>query len=166
MRHAGWVAGSRSAGLLLYRADPDGVRVLLAHMGGPYWASKDARAWTIPKGEYEPDEDPLAAARREFEEELGSTPPTGAAARELGEIRQSGGKVVLAWAVPGDFDVTTVQSNTFELEWPPRSGKTRTFPEIDRAAWFDLDTARQKIVAGQVPFLDRIADRDEPGRAG
>jgi predicted NUDIX family NTP pyrophosphohydrolase len=151
------MAGSRSAGLLLYRRDQGAIKVLLGHMGGPYWASRDAHAWTIPKGEYGPDDDPLAAAQREFEEELGSAPPTTAVPRMLGEVRQSGGKVVTAWALEADLEVSSARSNTFELEWPPRSGRMQTFPEIDRVAWFDLDIAREKIVAGQAPFLDRIA---------
>jgi predicted NUDIX family NTP pyrophosphohydrolase len=160
------MAGSRSAGLLLYRTDRDGVKVLLGHMGGPYWASKDARAWTIPKGEYGPDEDSLATARREFEEELGSPPPTTAAPCLLGEVRQSGGKMVTAWALEADFDISSAHSNTFELEWPPRSGRMQTFPEIDRVAWIDLDAAREKIVAGQAPFLDRLAVECESRRPG
>ena len=146
---------ARSAGLLLYRR---GVRleVLLAHMGGPFWARKDAGAWTIPKGEYADDEDPLDAARREWREELGAAPPEGLVL-DLGEVRQKAGKTVRAWAVEGDFDVTTLVSNTFEIEWPPRSGQRATFPEVDRAEWLDLNTARTKIVAAQSEFLDRLA---------
>lgn len=144
-----------SAGLLLYRRG-DPVEVLLGHMGGPFWAKKDAGAWSIPKGEYEPDEQPLAAARREFAEELGAPPPAGAGYRELGSLRQSGGKVVTAWAVEGDLDVSGIVSNTFEMAWPPRSGRMRTFPEIDRACWFTLADARERIVRGQVGFLDRL----------
>ncbi|WP_375481387.1 NUDIX domain-containing protein [uncultured Jatrophihabitans sp.] len=144
-----------SAGLLLYRLEPAGLELLLAHMGGPLWASKDDRAWTVPKGEYDDTEDAYAAARREFAEELGSEPPDGDPV-PLGEIRQSGGKRVTAWALPGDLDVTTVQSNDFELEWPPRSGRTQTFPEIDRAAWFDPGTARSKLVTAQSAFVDRL----------
>lgn len=150
------MTATRSAGLLLYRVDPDGVRVLLAHMGGPYWARKDDRAWTIPKGEFGPDEDALAAARREFAEELGSPPPDGARYIGLGDVRQSGGKVVTAWAVEGDLDPATVVSNLVELEWPPRSGRMQSFPEIDRAAWFDPDTARRKVIAAQQAFVDRL----------
>ncbi|HEY2204750.1 MAG TPA: NUDIX domain-containing protein [Pseudonocardia sp.] len=148
---------TRSAGLLLYRLTADGPEVLLGHMGGPLWARRDDRAWSIPKGEYPPDEEPLAAARREFAEELGSPPPDGEA-RPLGEVRQSGGKVVVAWALAGDLDVGTVRSNTFEMEWPRGSGRTRSFPEIDRAAWFGLDAARPKLVSAQVAFLDRLAE--------
>jgi predicted NUDIX family NTP pyrophosphohydrolase len=143
----------RSAGLLLYRRP--GPELLLVHMGGPYWARKDAGAWTIPKGEYA-DEDPVAAARREFAEELGSPPPDGPLL-ELGSVRQRGGKTVQAWAVEGDFDVATLVSNTFEIEWPPRSGRRASFPEVDRAEWFDPDTARRKIVAAQAEFVDRLA---------
>jgi predicted NUDIX family NTP pyrophosphohydrolase len=129
--------------------------VLLGHMGGPYWARKDAGAWTIPKGEVEPGEDPLAVAHREFEEELGVPVPAGTVT-DLGEIRQAGGKTVRAWAVEGDLDAAAIVSNTFELEWPPHSGRMETFPEIDRAAWFDLERARAVIITGQRPLLDRL----------
>lgn len=144
---------AQSAGLLLYRTRP-AFEVLLVHMGGPYWARKDEGAWTVPKGEYE--DDPLGAARREFTEELGSPPPDGPL-RDLGTVRQKGGKVVQVWAVEGDFDVRTLVSNTFEIEWPPRSGRLASFPEVDRAEWFDPDTARRKIVAAQAEFVDRLA---------
>lgn len=144
-----------SAGLLLHRTGPDGaVQVLLAHMGGPFWARKDDGAWSIPKGEHAPSEDARAAARREFAEELGTPAPEGEL-RELGTVR-SGAKVIAAFTLAGDFDADRIVSNTFELEWPPRSGRTQTFPEVDRAAWFDLDTARRKIVKSQRPFLDRM----------
>ena len=147
---------AQSAGLLLYRTRPDTtVEVLLGHMGGPFWARKDEHAWSIPKGEYGDDEDALAAARREFAEETGAEPPDGEPL-PLGEVRQSGGKRVVAWALEGDLDPATVKSNTFTLEWPPRSGLQQEFPEIDRAAWFDLDTARRKVVKGQVPLLDAL----------
>lgn len=146
----------RSAGIVLFRRTERGVEVLLGHMGGPYWARKDAGAWTIPKGEIEPDEDPLAVARREFAEELGCRVPATEFV-DLGEIRQAGGKTVKAWAVEGDLDATTIVSNTFDLEWPPKSGDIRTFPEIDRAAWFDLESARSAIISGQREFLDRLA---------
>jgi predicted NUDIX family NTP pyrophosphohydrolase len=126
-------------------------------MGGPLWSRKDEHAWTIPKGEYAADEDPLAAARREFAEELGSPPPDGPWLA-LGDVRQSGGKTVTAWAVEGQFDPQTAVSNTFELEWPPRSGRLQSFPEVDRAAWFDVDTARTKLIAAQAAFLDRLVD--------
>ena len=144
-----------SAGVLLHRTGPDGaVQVLLAHMGGPFWARKDEGAWSIPKGEHPVEEDARAAARREFAEELGSSAPDGEL-RDLGTVR-SGSKVIAAFALVGDLDADRVVSNTFELEWPPRSGRTQAFPEVDRAAWFDLDTARRKIVKSQRPFLDRI----------
>ena len=148
----------RSAGLLLYRVRHGEPEVLLGHMGGPFWARKDDRAWSIPKGEYGDDEDPLAAARREFAEEIGSAPPDGEALT-LGEVRQSGGKRVVAWALEGDLDPATVRSNTFVMEWPPRSGRQQEFPEIDRAAWFGLDAARSKVVKGQVPLLDALEQK-------
>ena len=144
----------RSAGLLLYRRSAAGLAVLLVHPGGPFWAKKDLGAWSIPKGEYAAGEEPLAAAQREFFEETGAR-PHGAFA-PLGEIRQPGGKHVTAWAVEGDFDPATLVSNTFELEWPPRSGRKRAFPEVDRADWFSPDDARKKILAGQRPFIDRL----------
>jgi predicted NUDIX family NTP pyrophosphohydrolase len=147
----------RSAGLLLYRTREAGLELLLGHMGGPFWAKKDERAWSIPKGEYTPEEDALAAARREFREEMGSDAPEGSAT-PLGELKQPGGKVISVWCVQGDFDPAGVRSNTFTLEWPPRSGTFRDFPEIDRAAWFDAESARQKLVRGQVPFVDRLLE--------
>jgi predicted NUDIX family NTP pyrophosphohydrolase len=151
------VAAKRSAGLLLHRRNGTALEVLLGHMGGPLWSRRDERAWSIPKGEYLPPEEPLDAARREFAEELGSAAPTGEPI-ELGEVKQSGGKIVTAWAIAGDFDVTTVRSNTFEMEWPRGSGRVQAFPEIDRAEWFTIDTARSKVVAAQVDFLDRLVD--------
>lgn len=129
--------------------------MLLVHPGGPFWARKDEGAWSIPKGEYEPSEDPVSAARREFAEELGSPPPDGPVL-DLGEVTQQGGKRVRAWAIAGDLDVTTVVSNTFEMEWPPRSGRRRSFPECDRAEWFTLDVAAAKVLGAQRPFLDRL----------
>ncbi|MCV2488219.1 NUDIX domain-containing protein [Geodermatophilus sp. YIM 151500] len=148
----------RSAGILLHRIGPAGhPEVLIGHMGGPFWARKDAGAWTIPKGEHGPDEDPLAVARREFEEELGSPVPA-AELVPLGEVRQSSGKVLTVWAAEGDLDAATTSSNTFELEWPPRSGRIQQFPEVDRAAWLPVDEARGKLVAGQVPLLDRLLE--------
>jgi predicted NUDIX family NTP pyrophosphohydrolase len=144
-----------SAGLLLYRRREDGVEVFLAHPGGPFWARKDRQAWSIPKGEYEAGEDALAAARREFAEETGVEPEGPFVA--LTPRRQPGGKVVHAWAVEGDCDATAIRSNTFEMEWPPRSGRMQTFPEIDRAAWFSLAEARDKVHAGQVGLLDELA---------
>lgn len=146
----------RSAGLLLYRRRGDGLELLLVHPGGPYWAKKDDGAWSMPKGEYTDDEEPFEVALREFREELGSPPPETDAAVFLGERRQPSGKVVSAWAVEGDLDVTNVESNSFEMEWPPRSGRTAEFPEVDRAGWFDPDDARRKLLRGQVPFIDLL----------
>jgi predicted NUDIX family NTP pyrophosphohydrolase len=147
-----------SAGILLYRRPGGGgCEVLAGHMGGPFWARKDAGAWSIPKGEHGPDDDPLAAARREFEEEMGSPVPT-AELVPLGTVRQSGGKVLTVWAGEGDLDAASTRSNTFPLEWPPRSGRVQEFPEIDRAAWLSLDEAREKLVRGQVAYLDRLLD--------
>ena len=146
-----------SAGLLLFRVREDGVlEVLLGHMGGPFWARKDEGAWSIPKGELDDGEAPLAGARREFAEELGHAPPDGPLL-ELGEIRQKGGKRVIAFALEGDFDPATIVPGTFELQWPPRSGRTQAFPEVDRVAWLDLATAAAKIVRGQVVLLERLA---------
>ena len=147
----------RSAGLLLHRGEGAGLQVLLVHPGGPLWTHRDAGAWSIPKGECSDGEDPLAAARREFEEELGSAPPPGTP-DDLGEIRQKSGKRVRAWALAGDLDSTRIVSNTFELEWPPRSGKLIEIPEVDRAEWFGIDAAREKINSGQVPLLDRLEE--------
>jgi predicted NUDIX family NTP pyrophosphohydrolase len=149
-----------SAGLLLYRDAAGRLEVLLVHPGGPFWAKKDAGAWSIPKGEIGAGEDPLAAAKREFEEETGTRPPGEAIA--LPPRRQAGGKLVHAWAVRGDLDPAALKSTTFTLEWPPRSGRRQEFPEVDRAAWFTLDEARDKILKSQAPFLDdleRIAGR-------
>jgi predicted NUDIX family NTP pyrophosphohydrolase len=149
----------RSAGLLLYRWNADGeIEVMVAHMGGPFWGRKDERAWTIPKGEYGDDEEPLAAARREFEEEIGRPPPDGPVV-DLGEVKQSGGKLVRAWALEGDVDVSEIESNTFEVEWPPRSGRIQAFPEVDRAEWVDLDTAARKLVKAQAGLIDRLRER-------
>ncbi|MGW0733094.1 NUDIX domain-containing protein [Streptomyces sp. NPDC002851] len=148
----------RSAGLLLYRRTADGTEVLLGHMGGPFWAHRDAGAWSIPKGEYEPDEQPMAAARREFEEELGLAPPQGAYL-PLGETRQSNGKVVTVWAVEGDLDPDQIVPGTFSMEWPKGSGSLREFPEIDRVAWFVPEAAAGKLVKGQAVFLARLLER-------
>jgi predicted NUDIX family NTP pyrophosphohydrolase len=145
----------RSAGLLLHRGRGEDLEVLLVHPGGPVWAHRDAGAWSLPKGEYLDGEDPLAAARREFQEELGTAPPEGDP-DDLGEIRQKSGKRVHAWAMAGDLDTAKVHSNTFMFEWPPRSGKTIEIPEVDRAEWFGLRAAREKINPGQVPLLDRL----------
>jgi predicted NUDIX family NTP pyrophosphohydrolase len=148
----------RSAGILLYRRGDDGVEVLLVHPGGPLWARRDAGAWSIPKGEYGDAEDPLAVALREFEEETGHRPPEGELVA-LGEVRQKGGKVVSAWAAPGDVDADAITSNTFTMEWPPRSGSRKEFPEVDRAGWFDLATAREKLLPAQAGLVDRLAER-------
>jgi predicted NUDIX family NTP pyrophosphohydrolase len=145
----------RSAGILLWRRGEAGPEVLIGHMGGPFWARKDDAAWSLPKGELEPGEDALAVARREFEEEIGSPVPATDLV-PLGEVRQSGGKVLTVWAAEGDLDAGAVVSNTFSLEWPPRSGRVQDFPEIDRAAWVPVDVARTRLVKGQVPLLDRL----------
>jgi predicted NUDIX family NTP pyrophosphohydrolase len=148
-----------SAGLLLFRRRGDALEVFIAHMGGPFWARKDDAAWSIVKGEYdEATEDPLAAARREFAEETGSAAPEGPTI-DLGEIRQSSGKRVRAWAIESDFDPATVRSNTFTIEWPRGSGRQQEFPEIDRADWFGLPTAREKLVKGQRGLLDVLEER-------
>ncbi len=145
----------RSAGILLFREARGGIEVLLVHPGGPFWAKRDRGAWSIPKGEYDDGEDALAAARREFEEELGAPAPDGPPF-ELGEVKQRGGKVVVAWALEGDLDPATVRSNTFTIEWPPKSGAMKEFPEVDRAEWFGLDEARKRILPAQAPLLDRL----------
>jgi predicted NUDIX family NTP pyrophosphohydrolase len=144
----------RSAGLLLFRGGPGAIEVLLVHPGGPFWANKDAHAWSIPKGEFVESEDPLQAAIREFQEETGTTVAGDFTALE--PRRQPSGKVVYAWAVRADFDPGQLRSNTFSIEWPPRSGRQQTFTEIDRAAWFSLDVARTKISKGQVAFLEEL----------
>jgi predicted NUDIX family NTP pyrophosphohydrolase len=150
----------RSAGLLVHRDRDGATEVLLVHPGGPFWAKRDDGAWSIPKGELDDgDDDGLATARREFREELGVDAPD-ADPRPLGEVRQKGGKVVEAWAVAGDVDTAAVVSNTFETEWPPRSGRMQTFPEVDRAAWFALDAARVKLNPAQCDFLDRLTASD------
>jgi predicted NUDIX family NTP pyrophosphohydrolase len=150
------MATRQSAGILLHRQGPAGPEVLLVHPGGPYWAKRDAGAWSIPKGEYEPGEDPRACALREFEEETGS-PLAIEELVELGEIRQRGGKVVCAWAAAGDVDADAIRSNTFSMEWPPRSGRMQDFPEVDRAAWFGLEEARERINPAQAELLARFA---------
>src|SRR5919199_6011819 len=139
---------ARSAGILLFRRRPDGPEVLLVHPGGPYWARKDVGAWSIPKGEHADGEDALACARREFEEETGLAPPAGALV-ELGEVRQRSGKRVSAWALEGDLDPAAVRSNTFTVEWPPRSGRMQQFPEVDRAGWFAAGEARRRLNPAQ-----------------
>ena len=144
----------QAAGIMLYRRGPAGLEVLLAHPGGPLWSRKDLASWTLPKGQFTDGELPLAAAKREFEEEMGS-PPSGEF-QALGTLKQPSGKVIHAWAAESDFDVTTVASNLFSMEWPPRSGKMGEFPEVDRAEWFPIHEARLKILKGQAPFLDRL----------
>ena len=146
-----------SGGLLMYRMGDAGLQVLLVHPGGPFWAKKDAGAWSIPKGEHEAGEDALAAALREFAEETGSAPAPGELT-DLGTVRQKSGKVVQAWALAGDLDADAVRSNTFEIEWPPRSGRRTEFAEVDRAAWFDLEEARERINPAQAAFLDRLRE--------
>jgi predicted NUDIX family NTP pyrophosphohydrolase len=152
------VAAKRSAGLLVFRRSGGRVEVLLGHMGGPFWARKDAGAWSVPKGEYDSDEPAQAAARREFAEELGVPPPEGELV-DLGDVRQSGGKTVSVWAVEGDVDVAGVAPGTFEMEWPRGSGRIQEFPELDRVEWFDLEAARTKVVTAQRIFFDRLAQR-------
>jgi predicted NUDIX family NTP pyrophosphohydrolase len=144
--------------LLVFRTLHGTPEVLLVHPGGPYWAGRDEGAWSVPKGEYVAGEEPLAAAMREFREELGVEPPSDFEPVFLGELRQASGKRVTAWAVEGDLDPTATRSNTFTMEWPPRSGRQRDFPEVDRAAWFELDEARGKLVRGQAGFIDRLED--------
>jgi predicted NUDIX family NTP pyrophosphohydrolase len=146
---------TQSAGLLLFRRQTAGLEVLLVHPGGPLWARKDEGAWSIPKGEVGPDEDILAAARREVAEETGAHPAGPFFA--LSPVRQTGGKIVHVWAVESDFDPPSLTSNLFEMEWPPRSGKIRSFPEVDRAAWFDLETAARKILSSQAIVLQHLA---------
>jgi predicted NUDIX family NTP pyrophosphohydrolase len=143
-----------SAGILVFRHAPHYLEVLLAHPGGPFWARKDDGAWTIPKGELGQAEDPLLGARREFEEEMGQA--IDGRFIPLGEVTQPGGKRVIAWAIESDFNPARLRSNRFTLEWPPKSGRRQEFPEVDRAAWFDPDTARRKILRGQLPFIDRL----------
>jgi predicted NUDIX family NTP pyrophosphohydrolase len=142
----------------MYREAGSTRELLLVHPGGPFWAKKDEGAWSIPKGEYAPDEDPLAAAKREFGEELGSVSPEGGYL-DLGEVAQPSGKRLVVFAIAGDFDPATLTSNLFEMEWPPKSGQMQSFPEVDRAGWFAPDDARKKILPGQVPFIDRLLAR-------
>ena len=152
------MSSSRSAGILLHRRGVGGaVEVLLVHPGGPLWATRDLGAWSIPKGEPDPDEEPLVAARREFAEELGSPAPDGEPA-DLGEIRLRSGKRVRAWALAGDLDAAAIVSNTFTMTWPPRSGRVQAFPEVDRAAWFDLAAARERLNPAQAELIDRLVD--------
>ena len=157
------MATRRSAGVLLYRLAGDSPQVLLVHPGGPWWAKKDLAAWSIPKGECEAGEEPRDCALRELGEELGAPPAIDAAALvDLGEVRQRGGKVVRCFAAEGDFNPAVLRSNTFAMEWPPRSGVEREFPEVDRAEWFEPALARQKILPAQAPFVDRLLDHLAP----
>ena len=149
---------ARSAGILLHRRRGEALEVLLVHPGGPMWAKRDLGAWSIPKGEYAPDEDPLDAARREFHEELGSPAPDGGAPVDLGEIVQKSGKRVRAFAYEGDLDAAATVSNTIEVEWPPRSGRRIEIPEVDRAEWFSVKDARERVNPAQVVLLDRLEE--------
>ena len=148
----------RSAGILLYRPHGNSYEVLIVHPGGPFWAHKDLGTWSIPKGEIEAQEDHLTAAKREFEEEVGAPPPAGEY-ESLGEVTQSSGKIVSAFALRSDFNLERFKSNMFEMEWPPKTGKQQEFPENDRAAWVTMNTAKQKLVKGQVPLLQTLADK-------
>ncbi len=150
-----------SAGLLMFRKR-DEIEFFLVHPGGPFWARKDLGAWSIPKGEYDEGDDPLATAFREFEEEIGVPPRPESELLPLGEVRQAGGKVVTAWAFAGDCDESSIRSNTFSMEWPKGSGRMREFPEVDRAAWFGIAEAREKILPAQVAFLDRVLRTIQP----
>jgi predicted NUDIX family NTP pyrophosphohydrolase len=145
----------QSAGVLLFRKSTSGIEVLLIHPGGPFWARKDDGAWSIPKGEIQTGEEPFEAAKREFAEEMGVVCPDGDFL-QLKPVRQPGGKIVHAWAIESDFDLRQFKSNTFSIEWPPKSGKLRDFPEADQARWFSIDEARQKILKGQLPLLDEL----------
>ena len=147
----------RSAGILMYRRAVLRLELLLVHPGGPFWKKRDAGAWSIPKGEYAPGEEPLAVAVREFEEETGAK--LLGEFQPLGDVVQKGGKIIAAWALEGDLDPATIRSNTFEIEWPPKSGRTAAFPEVDRAGWFSPDEARDKIVPSQSLFITRLEER-------
>jgi predicted NUDIX family NTP pyrophosphohydrolase len=144
-----------SAGILLWKRERDALRVLLVHPGGPFWKNRDAGAWSIPKGEYAEGDDALTAAKREFAEELGPLP--GGEIMPLGEVRQRGGKIVTGFALQADFDCSTYKCNNFEMEWPPRSGRRQSFPEVDQAQWFSIDQASTRINPAQAAFLDRLA---------
>jgi predicted NUDIX family NTP pyrophosphohydrolase len=144
----------KSAGLLLFRETAAGLEVLLVHPGGPFWAKKDDGSWSIPKGEFGDGEEPLAAAKREFEEEMGVAPAGDFI--PLKSLKQPSGKLVFAWALRSDFDPSRLKSNMFSMEWPPRSGRQQEFPEVDKAAWFGVEAARRKILKGQEPFLDQL----------
>jgi predicted NUDIX family NTP pyrophosphohydrolase len=147
----------QSAGLLLYRGDTTSMEVFLVHPGGPFWAKKDMGAWSIPKGEFEGDEDAASAAKREFKEETGIDVPDGNVT-ELGQVKASSSKMIHAWAVEADVDPKQVKSNTFDMEWPPKSGQSQQFPEVDKAAWFPLSVAKTKIVKGQTALLEKLAE--------
>ena len=151
----------RSAGLLLYRIRDGALELLLAHPGGPYWEGKDVGAWSLPKGEVEPDEEPFDVARREFAEETGQSPPLGEPF-ELGDVQQASGKTVTAWGIEGDLDPAVAVSNSFIMEWPPRSGRQAEFPEVDRVEWFSPDEARHKLNRAQAEFVDRLVARLAP----
>ncbi len=148
----------QSAGLVLFRKDSGGLDILLVHPGGPFWTRMDDGAWSIPKGEFRDGEDPLGAAKREFQEETGAVPPIGALI-PLDPVRQPSGKTIHAWGIEGDFDVATLKSNLFSMEWPPKSARQQNFPEVDRAAWFPFKVARRKIQKGQLPFLTQLETR-------
>ena len=148
----------KSAGILLYRRRPTGLEVFLVHYGGPLWAKKDAAAWSIPKGEFTDDEEALTAAKREFKEETGIV--VDGEFQPLEPVKQANGKVIHAWALEGDCDATNITSNTFSMEWPPKSGRQAEFPEVDRAEWFGIDEARVKMTKGQVPLLDQLTRRE------
>jgi predicted NUDIX family NTP pyrophosphohydrolase len=158
------MAATKSAGILLHRAGNSGREVLLVHPGGPFWARKDLGVWSIPKGELSEGEDPRACALREFAEETGTRLPEGAT-DDLGSVKLRSGKLVMAFAVAGDLDPATVRSNTFETEWPPRSGRMQAFPEIDRAEWFSLDAARERLNPAQAAFIDRLEQHLEAGES-
>ena len=147
----------KSAGILLYKIENKLLKIFLVHPGGPFWAKKDHAAWSIPKGEFDDGEDALEAAKREFEEETGIK--ISGEFAELNPVKQKSGKLVYAWAVEGDIDPSTIKSNEFEIEWPPRSGKMKSFPEIDKAAWFDLREAKKKILEGQLPLINELERR-------
>ena len=150
-----------SAGVLLYRRCGKSLEVFLVHPGGPFWAKKDDGAWSIPKGEFAEGEDPVEVARREFEEETGF--PLKGKLEALEPIKQAGGKIVHAWAIEGEIELSAIRSNTFSLEWPPHSGKNQEFPEVDRASWFDLETGRRKILKSQVPLLEQLQEKFREG---
>src|SRR4051794_16723941 len=158
------MAATQSAGILLHRAGNSGPEVLLVHPGGPFWARKDLGVWSIPKGELSEGEDPRACALREFAEETGTRLPEGAM-DDLGSAKLRSGKIVMAFAVAGNLDPATVRSNTFETEWPPRSGRMQAFPEIDRAEWFSLEAARQRLNPAQAAFIDRLEQHLEAGES-